>query len=193
MIKKAEGWIFANYIWNDEQTEAVLNTQRMEFYIEWNKNGTPTGINYKVPSTEDCTLCHSINETYTPIGVKPQNLNKSFNYADGTKNQLDKWIEEGFLDTKPQSIVSTVDWTDESYPLEVRVRSYLDINCAHCHSAGTSCDYTPMELSFSQGGIPANLGVCVEPIDFAIGGQQYIVAGRSGFFNAFQDEVGTAK
>ncbi|KAF2518481.1 hypothetical protein E0W68_09145 [Flavobacterium salilacus subsp. salilacus] len=178
MIKKAEGWIFVNYVWNDEQTEAVLNTQSITTTINRYQNGAVTTTNYKIPSTEDCTLCHTINETYTPIGVKPQNLNKSFNYTDGLKNQLDKWIEEGFLDTKPQNIVSSVDWTDESYPLEIRVRSYLDINCAHCHSAGASCDYTPMELSFSQSALPANLGVCIEPVDFASGGQEYIVSGQ---------------
>lgn len=27
MIKKANGWIFAEYLWNDEQTDAILKTQ----------------------------------------------------------------------------------------------------------------------------------------------------------------------
>ena len=67
-----------------------------------------------------------------------------------SKNQLDKWIEEGFLDTKPQSIVSTVDWTDESYPLEVRVRSYLDINCAHCHNENGPANNTGLYLDYYQ-------------------------------------------
>ncbi|AXG75122.1 hypothetical protein DVK85_13130 [Flavobacterium arcticum] len=178
MIKKADGWAFANYVWNDEQTEALLSTQRETIRMSWNQNGTAITTNYKTPSTIDCATCHTINNVYTPIGVKPQNLNKMYTYNDGTKNQLSKWIEEDYLDTKPTTINSTVDWADASQSLELRVRSYLDINCAHCHSTGTSCDYTPMELSFSQSTVPENLGICREPIDFVTGDQQYIVSGQ---------------
>ena len=178
MIKKADGWIFANYVWNSEQTEALLNTERKTTRVGWYQNGTPMSINYKIPSTVDCASCHMINDTHTPIGVKPQNLNKMYVYSDGNKNQLNKWIEEEYLDTKPATVTSTIDWTDTSLPLELRVRSYLDINCAHCHSAGTPSDYTPMKLSFTQSSLPANLGICREPVDFVTGNQQSIIAGQ---------------
>ncbi|MBY8961684.1 hypothetical protein KJK34_02845 [Flavobacterium sp. D11R37] len=177
MIKKVSGWIFATYVWNDEQTEAVLDNDGYSMRMSWNQNGTAMSTNYKVPTQQDCLKCHQINETPVPVGVKPQNLNKMYAYADGTKNQLTKWIEAGYLDTKPNGIISTVNWQDETQPLELRVRSYLDINCAHCHSTGTSCDYTPMELSFAQNESLFNLGVCREPVDFVTGNQQYIVKG----------------
>ena len=38
MIKKNEGWIFANYVWNDEQTEAVFNLDGSTVQIEWTEN-----------------------------------------------------------------------------------------------------------------------------------------------------------
>lgn len=175
MIKKPEGWIFANYVWNDEQTEATLNIDGGTLPVEWSQNGETVAINYKIPSRDQCTTCHSLNNAYTPIGVKPQNLNKLYNYNDGTLNQLSKWIQEGYLDNKPTNINSTVDWTDASQSLELRARSYLDINCAHCHTPGGDCDQAPMNFAFSQTHIPENLGVCVEPEDFVTGNQQYIV------------------
>lgn len=178
MIRKAEGWIFAEYIWNDDQTDAVLTTERTSIDIEWMQNGEAKSTTYITPSNEDCASCHMRYENNTPIGVKPQNINKMYAYSNGSANQLDKWIELGYLDNKPDEIVSIVDWKDTSQPIETRVRSYLDINCAHCHSLGTSCDYTPMELSFSQSDIASNLGVCIEPVDFVSGNQQYIVAGQ---------------
>jgi uncharacterized repeat protein (TIGR03806 family) len=177
MIKKADRWIFATYVWNDEQTEAVLDTDGHTVRVSWNQNGTTMSTNYKVPTPQDCLKCHQFNETPVPVGVKPQNLNKMYAYIDGAKNQLTKWVEAGYLDSRPNNIVSTVNWQDETQPLELRVRSYLDINCAHCHSTGTSCDYTPMELSFAQSTTNSNLGVCREPVDFVTGNQQYIVKG----------------
>ncbi|OIQ22122.1 MAG: hypothetical protein BM557_01735 [Flavobacterium sp. MedPE-SWcel] len=179
MIKKPEGWIFANYVWNNDQTEATLDTNGGLTRMSWSQNGVTKNINYKIPSIIDCATCHTLNDIYSPIGVKPQNLNKMYAYNDGEQNQLSKWIETGYLDNKPETISSTVDWKDTSQPLELRVRSYLDINCAHCHAGeATSCGYTPMELSFAESSLPTNLGLCVQPSDFVTGNQQYIVAGQ---------------
>ena len=56
-----------------------------------------------------------------------------------------------------------IDWTDPSNSLELRVRSYLDINCAHCHSDNTHCEYRPIRLDFDSTEDLTNLGVCLTP------------------------------
>lgn len=175
MIKKAEGWIFANYVWNDEQNEAFFNLQGNVKRISWIQDGVQMSGDYTIPSELQCATCHNLNGSNTLIGPKPQNLNKTFNYADGAQNQLGKWIQQGYLESAPSQINSTVNWEDTSYPLDIRARSYLDINCAHCHSENTSCGYTPMDLAFSKTNNPVNLGACVEPIDYVSGTQQYII------------------
>lgn len=177
MIKKTEGWIFANYVWNNNQTEAVLTPTGSTKTVSWYQGNIYRTVNYKIPSQAQCATCHTLNDIPTAIGPKPQNLNKNYTYRDGvSKNQLAKWIESGYLDAAPQTINSTVDWTDTSKSLSLRARSYLDINCAHCHTQGAYCGYTPMDLAFSKTHIDANLGICVPPQDFVTGDQQYLIA-----------------
>ncbi|MXN92441.1 hypothetical protein GR160_14525 [Flavobacterium sp. Sd200] len=165
MIKTsdANGWIFADYIWNDEQTEATLDLAGRDVPISWLENGETKSINYRIPSENECFTCHKSGNPAMaiPIGPKPQNLNKNYTYADGTQNQLSRWISEGYLESAPQNITSVIDWTDTSKPLELRVRSYLDINCAHCHSEGAHCSYRSMRFAFSETTTPQNLGICM--------------------------------
>lgn len=177
MIKKATGWVFATYIWNDNQTEAVLDMAGRSKRVMWYQNDITRIINYKIPSAMECALCHKSNGSPVPIGPKPQNISKPYTYADGTENQLARWAKVGYLaEGYPTGITATVNWNDTSKPLELRVRSYLDINCAHCHTDGGQCDMPSMNLAFVKTADAANLGVCIEPHDFVTGDQTHIVA-----------------
>lgn len=170
LILKNEGWVFANYKWNETQTEAVFDLSGSFVNVDFNEGGENKSVNYKIPGESECFLCHQSEDGKPfPVGVKPQNLNKSFAYEDGVKNQLQKMIEMGYLKNNlPSSIESVVDYADASQPLELRVRSYLDINCAHCHSDFGHCSYRPMRFDFKDNSDPFNLGICVEaaePLD----------------------------
>lgn len=177
MIRKATGWIFADYVWNANQTEAFLDNGGSFTTVNWLENGTPKTANYRIPSEEQCIVCHKKREivngveitAYTPIGIKPQNLNVNRTYGSETKNQLLKWIDQGYLQnnfTLPTAANTTIDYTDATKPLELRVRSYFDINCAHCHANDRHCDYRPMRFAFAEtANNPANMGVCVETQD----------------------------
>jgi len=192
MIKKSEGWIFANYIWNDEQTEAFLDMTGKTLNIKWMQDGEEMSANYSIPSENNCTTCHSNSNSFTPIGPKPQNLFKNYTYSSSEiKNQLQKWKEEGYLNTVPSNVASTVDWHDTQQPLAVRARSYLDINCAHCHTPGGDCDDMPLNLAFSATTNPVNLGICVEPHDFVSGNQKYIIAGQDSWMSLLYFKMNT--
>ena len=179
MIKKADGWIFANYIWNDEQTEAFLDKNGKSFALSWKQGNRTNNITYTIPAETDCTTCHSLNNKLSPIGVKPQNLFKDFQYADGTENQLLRWKKVGYLNTVHATVAATVNWEDETQSLDARARSYLDINCAHCHRPGGSCQEMPLDLAFNKTTNPINMGVCVEPHDFVSGNQEYIIQAQN--------------
>lgn len=177
MIKKSSGWIFADYIWNAEQTEAYLDLNGSFTEIAWLENGIPKATNYRIPNEVQCVICHKSEvmvgseevTEYIPIGIKPQNLNFNYNYNGVTKNQLTKWIEQGYLEnnfTLPAAENSTVDYNDTSKSLDLRARSYVDINCAHCHQNERHCDYRPMRYAFTEtANNLTNMGVCVTTQD----------------------------
>jgi uncharacterized repeat protein (TIGR03806 family) len=170
MIRKSTGWIFAEYEWNDDQTEAYLNMNGVNKSISWLQNGVPMSTNYRLPSDTECLICHKTNSNPIPIGIKPQHLNKSFNYADGEMNQLQKWVSVGYLNGPvPGNILTVVDYRDESKSLRDRVRSYLDMNCAHCHQENSHCDYRPMRLAYAETVLSVNMGICVTPEEFIDG------------------------
>ena len=164
MIKREDDWTFANYEWNDTQTEAVYTSDNKFVNFDWVYKGEPKNVNYKIPGISECFTCHNKYGTPLPIGPKPQNINRNYSYEDGSKNQLAKWVEQGYLkDNFPAFINSLVSWSDETQPLDLRIRSYFDINCAHCHKEGSHCDYRPIRLAFNETGIPSNLGICITP------------------------------
>ena len=175
MLKKADNWHFADYIWNSDQTEATFSLDGSFTNIDFLENGVAKSTNYRIPSSVECFTCHNSQNNPIPIGLKPQNLNSLYLYADGSQNQLEKLIAEGYLeDNLPTTINTVVNWKDETQPIDLRVRSYIDANCAHCHSESTYCDYRPMRFAFNETINEANLGVCVEP-DSEIPGMTSIV------------------
>jgi len=185
MIRKQDGWKFYEYIWNEEQTDADLMNSA-DFLngssktITFKKpNGQTVTSDYRIPSDAECFACHKINEIATPIGVKPQNLNHNYTFGNQNKNILQKLVEQGYLDTYPSNIESTIDYKDTTKPLDLRVRSYLDANCAHCHQDEARCFYRPIRLKFGLTSIDNNIGLCVladEPISASL--QKIITPGN---------------
>lgn len=177
MLKTSAGWEFAEYVWNEDQTEATLQMDGLDVPISWDQEGTIMSTDYRIPSETECLICHKFQDNPVPIGLKPQNINHAIDFGAGPINQLQHFINEGVLeDNLPAAITSVVDYTDESEPLEARVRSYLDINCAHCHREGSHCSYRPLRLAYSETAISANMGVCVEPDEFLNSALTYIIS-----------------
>ena len=167
MIRKSDGWKFYEYIWNEEQTDADLvigedfvNGSSKTITFKKPNNEIITA-NYRIPSDSECFACHKINETAVPIGVKPQNINFNYTYSNGSMNQLQKLVNQGYLQNYPATIASTVNYNDTSQPLALRARSYLDINCAHCHQDQARCEYRPVRFPFRQTIDDINVGICL--------------------------------
>lgn len=182
MIRKETGWIFAEYVWNESQTEAFLQTQSTETSLSiLDDNNVVKNIVYKTPAAVDCKKCHgTILGDKNPIGIKPQNLNSNFNYSDGSKNQLLKLIEFGYLiNNLPNNIVSVIDSKDTSKPLDLRVRSYFDINCAHCHNDDGDANHYGLNFEFEKTTNIENMGVGLEAEHYVVGFNGRIISSRN--------------
>ena len=167
MVRKSDGWKFYEYLWNAAQTDADLVTG-LDFANGSSQNITfakPSGeiitTDYRIPSDGECFACHKINEIATPIGVKPQNLNHNHTYGTSSMNILQKLVTQGYLGSYPSTIVSTVDYRDTTQSLDLRLRSYLDANCAHCHQDEARCYYRPLRFPFGLTNIDSNIGICL--------------------------------
>ena len=150
LINRGDEWEAVGYIWNKEQTEANLEVIGDIQEVSWvNELGAPQNINYIIPNRNQCKTCHLTGKKQIPIGPKVRNLNKTYAYADGEMNQLEKWASIGYLtgydDDANHPKVAT--WDDEtSGSLHERAMAYLDINCGHCHNKNGSANTSGLHL-----------------------------------------------
>jgi len=129
LLHEAKGWVALPYIWNKEQTDAVLEVAGGSDQVSWiDAAGKKQSFEYQVPNMNQCKGCHERSGEMTPIGPSVRQLN------DG--HQLQHWETAGILKGLPKDhIPALVNYSDASASLDDRVKAYLDINCAHCHNA----------------------------------------------------------
>ena len=164
LLRKENGWEAVSYAWNDEQNEAFKKIAGKTINVSWtNFLGEEEDVRYRVPNVNQCKECHAADDKITPIGPKARNINKDFNYEEGEFNQLDYWMTKQIIDSYPLDLVSPVDWSDETQNINDRVRSYLDVNCGHCHSPSGNANSTGLYLHLDETR-DINLGIYKKPV-----------------------------
>lgn len=135
-IKENDVWNVATYIWNQNQTDAILELNGFDTPISWiDKNGVGRSTMYHIPTENECMTCHQSNSEMTPIGPTLLNLNKTVNRDSIELNQLTHLQSIGILEQfSVADIPQMVDYSDLNASLSDRGRAYLAINCAHCHN-----------------------------------------------------------
>ncbi len=187
LVRRPDKWDAVDYVWNDAQTDAELNivgdSKKADFI---DLKGTARHISYSVPNKNQCKNCHNLNNVLMPIGPKVRYLNKDFKYADGRMNQLDKWTEAGYLKgyKKEENTINKIaDAFDEkSGTLEERAKSYLEVNCAHCHRREGSANTSGLFLMLSDKN-PESWGIMKSPVAAGAGSGNNlydIVPGKPG-------------
>ena len=164
LLRRENGWEAVSYAWNDEQNEAFKKIAGKTINVSWtNFLGEEEDVRYRVPNVNQCKECHAADDKITPIGPKARNINKDFNYEEGEFNQLDYWMTKQIIDSYPLELVSPVDWSDESQNINDRVRSYLDVNCGHCHSPTGNANSTGLYLHLDETR-DIHLGIYKKPV-----------------------------
>lgn len=187
LVKREDKWDALDYVWNNEQTDAALNivgdSKKVDFI---NPEGVTRHIDYSIPNKNQCKNCHNLNNVQMPIGPKVRYLNKDYKYTDGVRNQLEKWTEIGYLKgyEKEENLTNKIaDVFDEKTgSLEERAKSYLEVNCAHCHRKEGSANTSGLFLLLSEKN-PESWGIMKSPVAAgkASGNNLYdIVPGKPG-------------
>ena len=168
LLHEADGWkTLPSYIWNDEQTEAVLTVEGGTRNVSWvNEAGESQQLAYSIPSQTLCKSCHVKNNILTPIGPKARQLNRKYAFETGNENQLSHYANLGLLSGMPElaTIRKSPVWNNPaSGSLHGRALAYLDMNCAHCHSKGGPGNTSALHLTEFETN-EFNLGIDKHPI-----------------------------
>jgi hypothetical protein len=145
LVVQEEGKVYgATYKWRDDNSDADLLYTSLDEAIEIQSpqgNWTQT---WTYPGPDDCLTCHNA-EAKGVLGVKTASLNKDWLYPPRwpnrnsiIENQLRAWNRLGIFsqrldDNAIDDLPAHAALDDQSQPLELRLRSYWDINCANCH------------------------------------------------------------
>lgn len=132
LLRQENEWLGYSYRWNEAQSDAKLvdaNGTVDHFDMSWQRVDDPSLAihRWNYPSRAECMTCHSRVAEYV-CGVRTRQLNRD--------DQLEQLRQIGLLNLLPDDLLdleALADPYQESQPLEARVRSYLDVNCAICH------------------------------------------------------------
>lgn len=139
LVKNSGGSYGVSYRWNDAQTEATLvPDEGADFNINVIENGTPRVQRWHIPSRAECLSCHSPQAGHV-LSFNTRQLNRS-NVLNGfSGNQIELLNTAGYFSNTPEApnvLPRHLRPDETSYPVEARVRSYLDVNCSYCHATG---------------------------------------------------------
>ena len=142
-------WQMASYVWNEDETDAVLAPP----------DGIPglveivPGRRHSIPSRSDCIACHGASKT-GPLGFNALQLSndRDPNAIHGEPLgpgmlTLAELIDHGVLAPAPTHFIADPPRIHASNPLTRSVLGYLVGNCTMCHNGGA--DATPLGPSLS--------------------------------------------
>ena len=183
LIRQEDGLQALPYVWDAEQKDATFapagEVRTISFIDALGERRT---AEYLIPQRNQCEECHAHSQgRFAPpelvvIGLKARHLHRDYDYGGkaGSRNQLEYLAELGMLRGLPalESIAAAYDFRPieqggvEALPpddLEPAARSYLDINCAHCH-APNAVQGDTSRLFLNHGNTDLfHLGVCKRP------------------------------
>lgn len=160
-------WRAYSYIWNEDQTDAILSDG--DAFDRSYVVPDPSSVNgqrsqsWHFASRTECLLCHTTRGG-SVYGFKVEQLNRDFDYGTATDNQLRTLDHLGIFEKPLGNAASSkrvhrnelprmASPLDESADLTQRIRSYLHVNCSHCHrrgGGGTAAIEVPLEVAFEK-------------------------------------------
>lgn len=165
-------WQGYTYRWNDAQTDAELvgrAGESAQFTVR--DASAPSGVReqaWRFVSRSECIRCHNPWSEYALAFNLPQ-LNRRHDYGGDSINQITALRQLGVLDdlidydpanptqalplVPPEKLPALTPPKNAREDLNARARSYLHVNCGHCHrfnGGGASYIYLQHDLSLAD-------------------------------------------
>ncbi|MGE3819932.1 MAG: PQQ-dependent sugar dehydrogenase [Isosphaeraceae bacterium] len=131
-------WQPYSYQWNDEQTDAVLlgsaGAERTLEVVDPDAVGGTRQQVWRFSGRAECQRCHN-KWAGPPLGFNAPQLNREHTYGGASAPQLETFTHVRVLDrpVPEKDRVRLTPASDPSTPIDDRARSYLHVNCSHCH------------------------------------------------------------
>jgi len=151
--RSAQGWLFATYQWNEDETDAPLAP---EFGVARSAEIRP-GVRHSIPSRTDCLACHAASDARV-LGINTLQLS-----ADRDPNaphaepvpeggvSLQALVERGLLRGLPPRYLRVPPRIDARTPTARAALGYLNTNCGICHTSTGQLASLGFSLRYSLG------------------------------------------
>jgi len=131
-----DGWVFASYRWNEDQTDAVLASRDGEFGVA----EIAPRRQHNIPSIDECRACHDSGRTEIlgfnalqlstdrdPLAIHGEALTSSM-------VTLDTLAREDTLSPRRPELLSNPPRIHAESPRARALLGYLSTNCGICHN-----------------------------------------------------------
>jgi glucose/arabinose dehydrogenase/mono/diheme cytochrome c family protein len=141
MVKNAsgDGGYGVTYRWGSSITNANLVPENgLDEPIVINDSGTIRTQLWRYPGRSECIVCHNATAGFA-LSFKTPQMNRDHTYTGGTTNQLLAMQRAGYFNnavTNVHLLRKLAHPTNTEFSVAYRVRSYLQANCAQCHTPG---------------------------------------------------------
>lgn len=146
-----DAWVAASYVWNEDQTEAVLAPEQ----------GVPGtvevagGRRHSIPSRNDCAACHGSPARPLGFGALQLSTDRDPNALHGEPLApgmltLATLVDEGLLSPARHDLVEAPPRIRTASPRTRTALGYLAANCGGCHARDTSIAANLPPLGFAD-------------------------------------------
>lgn len=184
LVRRLGEWQGYSYRWNENETDAELvpaSGMDVTFPVTDDADSDSTRPRtWHFPSRAECMVCHTRAAGYV-LGLQTLQMNRAIVTPNGSVPQI-RWLaDQGIFGEPPpgesDQYGRLVDPADEASDIDLRARSYLFANCAHCHVPAGGGN-AAIDLHFSTAREKMNLFDADPKHDaFGIPGAKLAVAG----------------
>jgi uncharacterized repeat protein (TIGR03806 family) len=152
LVKKLgeNNWVGYTYQWENDDARLVVGNASPSITLQVDGSaigGARTQV-FKIPNRKQCLQCH-----HASVGYVRSVLTLQLNRRGAEGNQLEDWNRKGLFDRdigEASQFEAYAPVENQMLPLEARVKSYLAVNCSHCHNPDpeATCSFTGLDFRY---------------------------------------------